>query len=57
MRPSAGEGALQSSLFELRPDKSLEVGGKKKDGQKLTPVKSATLVFCEEFHWVKKVRR
>ena len=30
------------------------VGGKKKDGQKLTPVKSPTLVFCEEFHWVKK---
>ena len=26
--PPADGGALQSSLFELRPDKSLEVGGK-----------------------------
>jgi hypothetical protein len=26
-QPSAVGGALQSSLFELRPDKPLEVGG------------------------------
>jgi hypothetical protein len=27
--PAAVGGALQASLFELRPDKSLEVGGEK----------------------------
>jgi hypothetical protein len=27
--PAADGGALQASLFELRPDKSLEVGGEK----------------------------
>jgi len=27
--PAALGGALQSSLFELRPDKSLEAGGRK----------------------------
>ena len=27
--PATVRGALQSSLYELRPDKSLEVGGRK----------------------------
>jgi hypothetical protein len=33
--PAAVGGALQSSLFELRPDKSLEIGGKIPEDKKL----------------------